>query len=509
MTQDEALAILKTGASVFLTGEPGSGKTYTVNAYATWLRDNSISAAITASTGIAATHLGGRTVHAWSGIGVRDHLTANDFDKISSNRRIAKRMRDARVLVIDEISMLPAHVLTMLDEIARSVRGQSAPFGGLQLIFVGDFFQLPPVRRRRDDYNQDQEGSDFAFASPAWRDLDPAVCYLTEQHRQDDRQFHDVLGAIRAGSFGEAERALLAGRRVAWDDAPARTTRLFPHNRSVDSINAEELDRIDGKPRVFDMKQIGTEALVETLKAGCLSPERLELKPKAVVMFTKNDLQNRYVNGTLGTVVDFDEDDGWPIVRTHAGRTLTVEPAAWAAGDGDRADAAIVQVPLRLAWAITVHKSQGMSLDAAVIDLSGAFEYGHGYVALSRVRSLAGLHLLGWNERALRIHPDAQDIDATFRTRSERAVEILHGLGPEKIAARQAAFLLQAQSSTKFKGDGSSRPKPAAAGRPWNKAQDDDLRLRHRAGEGATAISRAMDRTRGAITARLKKLGLA
>jgi ATP-dependent DNA helicase PIF1 len=506
MTQDDALAILKTGASVFLTGEPGSGKSFTVNAYAAWLRETGIPSAITASTGIAATHIGGRTVHGWSGVGVRERLTADDLDRIAASRTTVNRIRAAEVLVIDEISMLPAHVLTMLDEIARSVRRADAPFGGLQMVFVGDFFQLPPVRRRRDDFNQDEETSDFAFDSPAWRDLDPAVCYLTEQHRQADGPFHAILDSIRRGTFGEEERARLAERRIAWEHAPADMTRLFPHNRSVDAINAEELTKLKGEKRVFDMRHTGPEQIVATLKSGCLSPERLELKKKAVVMFTKNDAQGRYVNGTLGVVNGFDEDTGRPIVQTRSGRALTVEPAEWAAGDPASADATIAQIPLRLAWAITVHKSQGMSLDAAVIDLSGAFEYGHGYVALSRVRSLEGLHLLGWNERALRVHPQAAEMDSAFRARSERAEEILSALGPEKIGARRDAFVARAaRSEDRPRARGA---KPSGAGRPWTTALDEELRRRHLGGERPSAIAKAMDRTRGAIASRLKRLGL-
>jgi ATP-dependent DNA helicase PIF1 len=165
----------------------------------------------------------------------------------------------------------------------------------------------------------------------------------------------------------------------------------------------------------------GPEAFVRTLKRSCLSPESLELKQGAVMMFTKNDPAGRYVNGTLGVVDEFDAEDGYPVVRTRGGKRILAEPSKWKIEENGKERASITQVPVRLAWAMTVHKSQGMSLDAAVIDLSRAFEYGQGYVALSRLRSLSGLHLLGLNERALRVHPLAVEKDAEFRAASAAA----------------------------------------------------------------------------------------
>ena len=198
MTQDEALALLKTGASVFLTGQPGSGKTHTVNRYIQWLKRQGIEFAYTASTGIAATHGHGVTIHAWSGIGVRETLNARDLDTLAANRRLATRIERTQVLVIDEISMLPARSLTLVDTVCRHIRGVPSPFGGLQIVLVGDFFQLPPVVRRDAQAamlplgdGEDPFGAEFAHASSAWRDLAPTVCYLSEQHRQSDKPFLD------------------------------------------------------------------------------------------------------------------------------------------------------------------------------------------------------------------------------------------------------------------------------------------------------------------------------
>ncbi|HUU25188.1 MAG TPA: AAA family ATPase [Methyloceanibacter sp.] len=521
MTQDEALALLKTGASIFLTGRPGSGKTHTVNRYLRDLARSGVNYAYTASTGIAATHGHGITIHAWSGIGVRDALNRRDLDVLATNRRLAGRIEKAGVLIIDEISMLPARSLTLVDTVCRHIRETPAPFGGLQVVLVGDFFQLPPVMRRRAEPGMldfadgdDGFGAAFAHASSAWRDLDPTVCYLSEQHRQDDQPFLDVLDAIRANACTGVHRERLTARMVDRDQLPARRTRLFTHNAAVDDINQQELAKLDGEAHHFAMIGKGPQHSVEALKRGCLSPDALVLKHEAVVMFTKNDPAGRYVNGTLGLVEDFDPETGSPVVRIRGGKQIVAEPVTWKIEENGKEHASVTQVPLRLAWAITVHKSQGMSLDAAVIDLSRAFEYGQGYVALSRLRKLSGLYLLGLNDRALQVHPEAIEKDAEFRAASERSLETLARLGPEEIATRQTAFLeacggRQAEAAAAKGYDVAAlRESHGKAYAPWTEGEERDLRRRHQAGESVGAIAVELGRKPGAIRSRLKKLAL-
>lgn len=413
MTQQEALQILRTGANVFLTGEPGSGKTHTVNAYISWLRSHGIEPSITASTGIAATHVGGMTVHSWSGIGVAERMTPELLDTISSKEHVAKRLQKARVLIIDEVSMLSGGVLTMLDEVAREVRHEPQhAFGGLQVVLVGDFFQLPPVARGQ---------AVFAFESPAWKALNPLICYLTEQHRQDDPDFLSILSAIRSGTWDHTHVSRITAREAEFDGIEEGIPQLFTHNADVDRINAEKLAALPGKGRTFVMDAAGTPALTDALKRGCLSPETLVLKEGAVVMATKNNPAAGYANGTLGTIIGFEPGTGYPLMETRDGRELALAPLDWAVEEGGKVRAKITQVPLRLAWAITVHKSQGMSMDAAAMDLSRAFEHGQGYVALSRVRRLDGVHLLGWSEQALSVHPTVAALDRDLRDASLRA----------------------------------------------------------------------------------------
>jgi len=439
MTQGEALSILKTGANAFLTGEPGAGKTHTVNAYIAWLRAHGIEPAITASTGIAATHVGGMTLHAWSGLGVRDYLSAHDLDAISSKEHLVRRHQKANVLIIDEVSMLSGEVLSLVDRILKETKGSTKAFGGLQVVMVGDFFQLPPVSKGQVS---------FAFQSDAWSALNPLPLYLHEQYRLEDKVLGRVLTAIRKNECEPSDVSCILTRETESDGVPEGTPRLYTHNADVDKENAERLAALTGSLKVFQMAASGAPPLIESLKRGCLSPERLELKEGAAVMFTRNSIQGGYQNGTLGTVVGYERGTGFPLVELKDGREILASPTEWVIEEGGKVRARIEQVPLRLAWAITVHKSQGQSLDAAAIDLSRAFEYGQGYVALSRLRTLEGLHLLGWSEQALLVHPEVLQEDGGFREASEEAAHIFGSLEESgERAALEENFILASGGS--------------------------------------------------------------
>ncbi len=527
MKQETALKILQTGANVFLTGEPGSGKTHTVNAYVAWLRERGIEPAVTASTGIAATHIHGMTIHSWSGIGIKRDLNAYELDKIAQNERVVRRVRDAKILIIDEVSMLSAKTFAMADTVCREIRQQQAPFGGLQVVLVGDFFQLPPVVRRERDRDEQQisfetgeieHPSDFAFSSRVWKELNLIVCYLSEQHRQEDAAFLDLLSGIRRGAFTAGHHTLLKARMV---ELRTGTTQLFSHNADVDRINDVEIGKISGDVRTFAMTSQGKDILVTTLKRGCLSPEVLTLKIGAKVMFTKNDIEHKYVNGTLGAVIGFVQESDYPIIKTNSGRTIVVEPVAWHIEDGGKVLARIMQIPLRLAWAITVHKSQGMSLDAAHMDLSQAFEYGQGYVALSRVRTLAGLSISGLNERALEVHPEVTARDRDFKLQSAAARKVFEAMGGEEHAALARNFVhasggkfegtpvkaRAADLSKKYSVDELRRKHPNAY-RPWSKEEDTKLVQLFEAGKKTYHIAEELGRQASSIHARLGKLGL-
>jgi ATP-dependent DNA helicase PIF1 len=410
------------GTSVFLTGAPGAGKTYVLNQFVKRAERAGRRVAVTASTGIAATHIGGTTIHSWSGLGIRDRL--NDYDKtwLAGNDRLRKRYNSVEVLVIDEISMLHGARLDMINEACKLLRESDLPFGGLQVILVGDLFQLPPVNRA-------DELVDFAHTSAAWQELHPEICYLTEQHRQAGDELLDVLNAMRGGELGDMHIEALKSRHGQTPEPGMAITRLYTHNIDVESINQRHLQELTSESKTFYMQTKGVAAKVEQLVKSVLAPEVLELRVGAEVMFVANDFAAGFVNGTRGQVLGF--QNGLPQVRLSGGRVITVEPHNWQLTEDDRKRAEVVQLPLRLAWAITIHKSQGMSLDAAEIDLSRAFTPGMGYVALSRVRTLGGVYLTGINNLALQLHPEIYEFDRQLRQTSAALAVTTPDAAPE------------------------------------------------------------------------------
>ncbi len=506
MTQSQALSVMKSGGHVFLTGEPGSGKTHTASEYVTYMRARGTEIAITASTGIAATHMGGMTIHSWSGIGVKTELSKQDLDAIAKNKYVSPRIRNAHVLIIEEVSMLSAATLTLVDVVCRRVRKYPLPFGGLQVIFVGDFFQLPPIIKTEEKENAQQMliqtlSARFAYDAAVWKEMQPKVCYLTEQHRQDDNDYLNILSAIRRNVFNTTHLRTLEKRNIEPAASPQGVPKLFSHNSNVDAVNDEILTKLPGRERVFAMTSQGHERAVSSLQKSCLSPTELHLKVGAAVMFTKNNLKERFVNGTLGVIEGFDTSTKYPCVRTRGGRIIHVEPMEWIMEENGEPRAKITQVPLRLAWALTVHKSQGMSLDEAVVDLKGVFEFGQGYVALSRVRRLSGLYLLGWNDRAFKVHPEVLAQDEKFRKQSESTLS--------EMANKQITEApKESERFGRARGSGTEHLLPQKAYRAWDEEQDHELRELYVGGASIADLAKEFSRTPGSIRSRLKKFSL-
>ncbi len=415
MKQKEALNILKSGYNVFLTGSAGTGKTYLLNEYINFLKKKGICVGITASTGIAATHLGGTTIHSFTGMGVLTDLMDGDINRILRKKYLEKKLKKTEVLVIDEISMLSSIQLDIANQIIKAFRNNNRPFGGMQVILCGDFFQLPPISSNREKglyFN----GIDYVYKSRVWNDLDLRICYLEKQYRHKEENLLRILNAIRGKKVDENILGLLRKRYRRKINTKTKITKLYTHNTNVDYINRRELEKIPEKEKIFIMKKSGPKKLSDALSRNLLVPEKLELKKNSVVMFVKNNFERGYVNGTLGRVVYFRE--GFPVVKTIQGKYIKVKREKWSIIEDDKTKAETEQLPLKLAWAITVHKSQGTTLDAAEIDLSKSFEVGMGYVALSRIRSLEGLCLMGLNRIALDVSEEVFKIDIALQKAS-------------------------------------------------------------------------------------------
>lgn len=417
MDQIDALNLLKSGQNVFLTGSAGSGKTYTLNQYIQYLKERGVAVAVTASTGIAATHIGGQTIHSFSGIGLKEKISENDLDSMSQKQYLYDRISKTKVLIIDEISMLGRNTFESVDKVFRFFKESALPFGGVQLILTGDFFQLPPVSKTLQNSKER-----FAFMSQSWVGAGLRIVYLQKQYRQSDQKLLYLLEEIRKGEVSKESLGFLDSSKE--NDIDDKAIKLYTHNADADKINQKELDALDTKEFQYDAQTRGKANLVENLKKSVLAPENLKLKIRAKVIFVKNNYEMGFLNGTMGEVVDF--KFGEPVIQTFSGEKIIVKKEIWAIEDeGGKVLASFSQLPLRLAWAITVHKSQGMTLEKAVIDLSKTFEMGQGYVALSRVKDLNGLRLLGYNNISLETDGLVKMADKRFKELSQKALKDL------------------------------------------------------------------------------------
>lgn len=433
MTQDQALNILKLGHITFLTGAAGTGKSYVVREYVSYLRRHGIRYAVTASTGIASTHIQGVTIHSWSGIGIKEKLHIYELEALEEKSTLYKRWNETHVLIIDEVSMLSSTFLNTLDAVAKHMRRSDKPFGGIQVVFTGDFFQLPPVVKGGSGAE-----SVFAFSSSSWKEAKPVICYLEKQYRQTDDMLQDILDALRKGELADEHYDALRTRILTTDVQD--TLQLFTHNENVDLLNEQAFKALEGDAVQYEMITRGKAHIVESLKKNTLAEETLSLKVGAKVICIKNAQDRSYVNGSMGVVTSFSSDKS-PVVTLASGKTITVQADSWKIEEEGKVLAELQQLPLKLAWAITIHKSQGMTLDEAVIDLRRTFTGGQGYVALSRLRSLQGLTLRGFNDGAFFVPDDVKEADVLFRKKSKQAEDALLKYTPKKLALLQEEFL--------------------------------------------------------------------
>lgn len=394
---------LTAGKNCFVTGSAGTGKTFTIRSWLDYLEraGKSGDVAVTASTGIAATHLAGRTIHSWSGAGLCDRPAATIAHGEYWRHIVKGRIQATKRLLIDEISMLDGAAFSLISRLCGIAKGNREPFGGLQVVLVGDLAQLPPVE-------EEQRG--FAFETQEWNALKLETHELTHVFRQADRPFVAALQEVRVGKISDEALALLEGRVRAFDpDAVPAAVRLMTHNAQVEEVNLRKLAALAGEEHVYTAQEEGDPKGLEALDKHCLSPRVLKLKVGARVMFTKNHTDGYWANGTLGTVTDCGAHavtvaiDGKPSLRVEQ-----VDFKLKTTFDAQGRDKEVVrwQIPLRLAWAITVHKSQGMTIPRVSVELARAFAPGQAYVALSRAGSLEGLNIEAWSGRAsVHAHP--------------------------------------------------------------------------------------------------------
>lgn len=392
--QQSAFELLESGENVFLTGGAGSGKSYLVRAF--MYDKDPKTFPLLASTGAAAVLVGGRTFHSFFGLGIMEGGPQATFDRASKEGRILKRIAGVEGIIIDEISMIPSSAFEVAEKLAKKARGSSLPWGGMRVIIVGDFAQLPPVSRERK--------KEWCFQSPIWADTGLINCQLTHNQRVNESRFLDVLADVRQGQVTARVKSFLDDH-LREHDQDDKSTRLFPRRDQSEIHNQRELEEIGRPLHEIHSIFIGDEKHIETLRKASPVPEKLHLKEGAQVMFLQNDPQKRWVNGTRGTVVDISADK--IIVEKKNGRDVSVEKAQFSFLNAEgNVIASVINFPLTLAYATTIHKSQGATLDELWVDLNRLWEPGHAYVALSRLKNSSGLKLLGWSPRSFIVDPD-------------------------------------------------------------------------------------------------------
>ncbi|KAL4068373.1 ATP-dependent DNA helicase PIF1 [Scleroderma yunnanense] len=449
--QQKVLTKVERGENVFFTGSAGTGKSVLLREIIRVRggRGN-VRLAITASTGIAGVNISGTTIHSWAGIG----LGQEDAKKLAGKflgqpkfERVRDRWRDVKTLIIDEISMIDGVLFDKLEYIARILRNDDSPFGGIQLVISGDFCQLPPVPDR--DKNGVTVPALFAFEATSWKRCIPRPMVLTKVFRQKEQAFVDMLNLLRWGNLdNEVIRTFKSlARPVHYTDGIG-PTELYPTRAEVERANTWKLDALDGAGSRYDatdtpgIDSYGERVTImqmERLLDRLVAPRSVLLKVGAQVMLIKNLVQGHLVNGSVGQVVGFStpqeasrnstdigteegmkgnkaeamtrySDAKWPVVRFTNGRELLCVPADFTVNNAiGEMEARRRQVPLILAWALSVHKSQGQTLERVKVDLARTFEKGQAYVALSRATSLDTLEVYSFHPSKIMVHPRVLD----------------------------------------------------------------------------------------------------
>jgi ATP-dependent DNA helicase PIF1 len=392
-SQHEALKSLTGIGNVFLTGPAGTGKSFLINHY---ISNHNPQIPVVCSTGAGAVLVGGRTFHSFFGLGTMQESHELILGKVLSNEKLYKRILNTDAIIIDEISMLSGRALDLANLICKTIKGrEDLPFGGIRIIAVGDFFQLPPVR------NQNTQKVDWAFNSFTWAESDFDCFELKEFMRSSDLEFLSFLSEIRAGRCGENERKFLNSHHYKPSEHFVGT-RIFARKKLVQDYNTQSLAKLAGDEIVFNTTYEGELHDIERLKRSIPIEDKVIIKEDAFVMIRVNDNTDSqaYVNGTLGHIYDILHDA--LVIKTLDGRKIHLNKQRFSLRDGNGDDIAEASnYPITLAYAITIHKSQGATIDNGVVDLFNLWDSGQCYTALSRLSSPNGLRVLKWNMRSV------------------------------------------------------------------------------------------------------------
>lgn len=428
--QQDCFDTFKKGNSMVITGPAGCGKSYLIKHIKEYCHTNLINIAITAYTGAAASLIGGVTLHGWAGVGLARGSSQELYQNMRRYRQPSiRKWCDVKVLIIDEISMIDASLFNKLHHLAQHIRGNSDFFGGIQVILCGDFAQLKPIPDKGTPVK-------FCFESTIWQHyLDKNTFYMSEIMRQTDPVFQRILQNIRLGKITkedkhELNKCLITDERDAdiivqlsdGTEQKIRSTLLYPKRKDVNKFNILELKKlIDGGviQKVFSSvdtvtdtrsrKKIPlTEAHVKVINNCTASPQEITLAVGAQVMLIKNlDVEEGMVNGSRGVITEFD-NCGYPVVMFDNGVQKTIVPETFDTESGN-VSLTRSQIPLILAWALTVHKCQGATLTNVITDLTDVFEEAQIYVTLSRVCSLNGLSIININYSKIKCNSKVKD----------------------------------------------------------------------------------------------------
>lgn len=400
---------MKTKDNIFLTGQAGTGKTYTINNYIKWATDEGLNVVLTASTGVAAINISGMTIHAFLGSRISNSIEEYKTLKIRPSywQEIKDSIIDMDVLIVDEVSMLSADYINLIDYILKKATNSNKAFGGKKIIFTGDFLQLPPITKNNRT---------FAFESRAWKEANFKIINLTKIYRQTDKEFGEMLSRVRMGDSSDEVFDFfdsLNCNDVDWND---NSVKLFARNNKVSEYNMSELDLIDKEPTRYYADTWGkTPQEEEKMIKNIIADEVLELKLDARVIALKNAQDFSYVNGSLGTVIKLNENS--VKVKFDNGYVGSMTKEKWEVVDkSGTIISSFEQIPLKLAYALTIHKSQGMSINKLTIDCTDIFEEGQFYVAVSRATNKEDLKLIGFKEKHIRPNSKAVDFYSNFKS---------------------------------------------------------------------------------------------